>query len=138
MRLEEAIEKGYLEKINIDKELISKEINESDYDFESANREFKSKDWKSTIVRAYYSMFHASKALLFSMGYKERKHIGILIILQYLENEAKLEKGISNDFKAALFARESADYKYTYSKERAESMLKIAENFNKNLKKALK
>ena len=74
MDIRECLEKGYLIRIRPDKKLVEKEIEESRYDFERATDNLKKGDHKWSIIAGYYSMFHAARALLFSLGYKEKRH----------------------------------------------------------------
>ena len=86
MNINECLEKGYLTKIEPDKELIKKEIEESEYDFEKAKKTFDDKDYKWSIIKSYYAMFHVARALLFKLGLKEKRHfaISVVFILPYL------------------------------------------------------
>lgn len=137
MNIKEAVIEGLLSRIKISKDLINKEMKESHYDLKRAKEEFKKRDYKWTIIKSYYAMFHSAKALLFKYGYKERKHIGIIIFLENLENEGKIESIYVNDYKSASSARESADYRYSYNEEIAKNILNLAEEFIKKIKKLL-
>ncbi|MBI2573352.1 HEPN domain-containing protein [Candidatus Woesearchaeota archaeon] len=134
MNLKECIDNGYLVLESRDNALIQKEFQESEHDFTRAQKLFQDKDYKWTIVTCYYSVFHAAKAVCFACGYREKKHIALLILLQDLNKQGKLEREFTTSFHAAIDSRESADYQYTYSKEIAEHNLKIAERFNKRMR----
>lgn len=138
MNVNDCIEKGFLTKIKPDAGLCNKEVNEADYDLNSAEKAFKEGDYKWCIIKCYYSMFHSAKAILFKLGYTEKKHIAVIIVLEDLNKKGKVESKYINDFKAAMSAREDADYSYSYSKETAEYNLEIAEGFLKRMKKLLK
>ncbi|MBR9691674.1 HEPN domain-containing protein [Candidatus Woesearchaeota archaeon] len=138
MNIRKAIEERFLEKIEMDNELISKEFDESAYDFEKAQKAFEEEDYKWSIVKSYYSVFHSAKAMLFALGLKERKHFAISIVLEDLNLRGKLESIYVNDFKAASSAREDADYHYSYSKKSALHILEIAEEFNDKMEKLVK
>ena len=86
MNINECLEKGYLTKIEPDKELIKKEIEESEYDFEKAKKTFDDKDYKWSIIKSYYAMFHVARALLFKLGLKEKRHFAISVVLDELNN----------------------------------------------------
>ena len=137
MNIKEGLEKRYLipEKFSLD--LIEKELKESSYDFSGAKKAFAEGDYKWTIVKSYYSMFHAGKAVCFQLGYREKKHFAITIILEELYTEGKLEGQFVAYFNAAIDSREGADYHYNYSKEVAEQNLKIAEAFNNRMRKLI-
>ena len=137
MDLDECLEKGYLVKESPAKDLVDKELKESEYDFKRAEIALKDLDYKWAIIKSYYSMFHSAKAICFKLGYREKRHVATLIILEYLNKEGKLEIKYINDFKAAISARESADYRYTYTKENASLMTGICKEFNKRILKLL-
>lgn len=138
MNVNDCIEKGFLVKIKPDIELCDKEMNEAAYDLNSAEKAFKEEDYKWCIIKCYYSMFHSAKAILFKLGYMEKRHIAVIIVLEDLNKKGKIEYKYINDFKAAMSAREDADYSYSYSKETAKYDLEIAEEFLKRTKKLLK
>ena len=137
MNIKTCLERGYLRKIIIDNKLINKELKESDYDYSKAILAHNEKDYKWSIVKCYYSMFHAAKAMLFKLGYLERKHIAIIIVLEDLNKKGKLSSNFVNYYKASISAREDADYHYSYSKDTSEYELEIAEKFNDEMKKLI-
>ncbi|MCK4521535.1 MAG: HEPN domain-containing protein [Nanoarchaeota archaeon] len=135
MNINDCLERGYLAETKPDKELSDKELNEAKYDLEKAEKAFKEEDYKWCIVKCYYSMFHAAKAILFKLGYVEKRHIAILIVLEELNKKGKIESKFITNFKASMTAREDADYHYSYSKEIAEYELTIAEEFLKEMER---
>jgi len=72
MNLEDCIRKGYLKRMEPDRAMTEKEIKEAEYDLGRAGKAFNEKDFKWAIVKAYYSMFHAARAVMFSFGYREK------------------------------------------------------------------
>jgi uncharacterized protein (UPF0332 family) len=135
MNISQAVENGILEKVSPDKELAGKETAEADYDLEKAQKALEDEDFKWAIVKSYYSMFHAARAVLFVLGYREKKHFGISVVLDDLCKRGKLESLFANDFKAAVSAREDADYHYIYSEDEAGHMLDVAEQFKERMSK---
>jgi len=135
MNIEECIEQGYLRRIKSDDKLIEKEFREADYDLSRARDAIGNKDFKWAIIKSYYSMFHAARAVLFSLGYREKKHFAVQVVLEDLHKRGKLERIYLDYFSAALDAREGADYRYTYSKETAEEILKYTESLLQRMKK---
>ncbi len=69
-KLNELLRERKIVRIKIDISLVDKELKEAVYDIERAKNSLKLKDFKWSIVQAYYSMFHAARALLFSKGLK--------------------------------------------------------------------
>lgn len=137
MDLKECIEKGYLISVANAGDLVEKERKESDYDFSRAQKAFEENDFKWTIIKGYYSMFHAVKALCFKLGYQEKKHLALLILLEQLSKEGKLESKYVNYFNMAIGSREEADYHYHHSQEIAVHNLRLAESFNAKMKELL-
>jgi len=137
MDVKDLIEEGYLEKIKPDKELISKEIKEAEYDLKKAKNALEEDDFKWCIIKSYYSMFHAVKAVLFSLGFREKRHFVVGIILEKLSREGKLQYRYVNDYKGAMLAREDAGYRYVYSKDTADYLIEIAEEFINKMKEIL-
>lgn len=137
MKIDELIEKEYLIRIPIDKKLILKELKEAEYDLDKANIALKQKDFKWAIIKAYYSMFHAGRALLFSLGLKERRHFAVGMVLEQLSEDGKLESRYINDFRAAMSSREDADYRYVHSADTAMYIVDIAGEFLVRMKRII-
>lgn len=134
MNIQDCLDEGYLRKIKSDPKLVKKEFSESLYDLNRAKRALEDNDYKWTIVKSYYSMFHAARAVLFSLGYRERRHFAVQIVLENLVKEGKLESIYTEYLSASMEAREDADYRYKYSKETAEDILEYAERFLRRMK----
>ena len=137
MDLKEGLEKRFLLKIKPSHDLVQKELAEADYDLEKAQKAFEDEDYKWSIVKSYYVMFHAARAVLFKLGLREKRHFVIGVVLEDLNKKGKLESTFVNDFNAAVSAREDADYHYLYSKEIAEHELKTALEFYDQMRKLL-
>jgi len=127
-----------LQRIKVERDLIEKELEEAKYDLERAKHAIEEDDFKWSIVKSYYSMFHAARAVLFSLGLKERRHFAIRVVLENLNMEGKLESKFISDFSAALGAREDADYRYTYSQETAAYLSRAAGDFLAGMKRLTK
>lgn len=135
--MKEAIKKGLIEKIGKDEKLVEKELKESQRDLKKAKKDFESGDYKWSIVSAYYSMFHTTKAVMFGRGYREKGHLAILVFLDYLIKKGELRGKYKNYYKSAKDIREDADYSYVYSKEKAEELLGYAKEYNSTLEELL-
>ncbi|MFA5076972.1 MAG: HEPN domain-containing protein [Candidatus Micrarchaeia archaeon] len=128
------ISMGYAARIKPDPELCRKELSEAEYDLALAGKSFSEADFKWSIIKSYYSMFHAAKGVLFLLGLKEKSHAGVAEALEILSKAGKLESRFANDFRAAMSAREGADYSYSHSRERAQNTLAIAGDFVARMK----
>lgn len=115
--------------MKVERDLIEKEFNEARYDLDKAIHAFEEGDFKWSIVKSYYSMFHAARAVLLSLGLRERRHFAVRVVLEDLSLKGKLESKFVSDFAAALEGRESADYRHAYSQESAEYLSKAAKEF---------
>ncbi len=137
-KIEELIEQKHLKKIKPDEKLVKKEFGEAEYDLKKAKHALGDDDYKWCIVKAYYSMFHSARAILFLLGLKERRHFAIVFVLEDLSRKGMLEFKFVNDFKGAIDSREDADYRYIHTKDTAEYMTEIAEDFLKKMKELSK
>lgn len=138
MDIKECIEGGFLRKVEPDPKLVEKELKEADYDLKSASHALEEKDFKWCIVKSYYSMFHAAKAVLFSLGLREKKHFAVQIVLEDLAKKGKLESIYLDYFSSAIEWREGADYRYIHSEETAMDIVENAEKFLSRMKGLLK
>ena len=68
------LEKRNLVKVDIDKNLIAKEIIAAESDLKDSEDVLTLEKYKIATISAYYSMFHAARALLYSKGYREKSH----------------------------------------------------------------
>ena len=71
-----------LQRIQPKKDIVLREIKSAEYDIGKSKNSFEEEDYKWTIVQAYYSMFHAARALIYSKGYREKSHRACLIALK--------------------------------------------------------
>ncbi len=69
---ERCIEERRIQRIEISGELVRKEIDAAEDDLQWAKQTMSGTNYKWASVQAYYSMFHAAKALLFSKGTGKR------------------------------------------------------------------
>jgi len=129
MNIKDSLKKGFLRRISPSEDLAIKEFRESRYDLEKAKKALSEKDYKWAIIKAYYASFHAAKGILYKKGYKEKKHVAIISVLEELVKQGVLQGKFVVYFKAAMSAREDADYNYIYSKETAEWEVEQAESF---------
>lgn len=129
MDVERCLREGFLQRVKVERDLVEKEFREARYDLNKAEHALEEGDFKWSIVKSYYSIFHAARAVLFSLGLKERRHFAIRAVLEDLNARGKLESRFVAIFSAALAAREDADYRYTYSKETATYLAEAAGDF---------
>jgi uncharacterized protein (UPF0332 family) len=117
---------------------VEKEWGQSRNDLKMAIESNKSGDPKWAIVQAYYSMFHMTRAVLFSKGFRERSHSCLEIFLDKLVTDNLISVDYAQHFRTARFQREEANYHSSYSIERAEYVIQLALDFNEKLETLLK
>ncbi len=96
--------------------------------------------YKNALNRAYYSIFHAIRAVCALDGYDSCKHSGV--ISYFNQNYVKTEifpKEMSKIIRYASESREKADYLdfFVASKEEAEKQIERAEEFSSVIKEFL-
>ena len=127
---ERCIKERRLIKIKTSKQMIQKEIESAEYDLERAGNSLNEGDFKWTAVQSYYSMFHASKALVLKKGYREKSHFCLIIALRELYvKEDKLDAEMVENLELCMNLRHDADYGLTYHQESAETAIKYAQEF---------
>lgn len=124
------LEKRNLVKVDIDKNLIEKEIIAAESDLKDSEDVLTLEKYKITTISAYYSMFHAARALLYSKGYREKSHFCLRTAIKNLFIDTNLlESSFLDDYDTAKDLRENADYKSDFSKEGAEQLIAKAKKF---------
>jgi len=107
---------------------VERELTEAKGDLDSAKKSLLESDFKWTIIKAYYSMFHACKSLLFSAGYVEKSHECLIAAIEELFTERGiLPPAIVSDLRRAKTAREAADYGLAYGEASANGTVQDAE-----------
>jgi uncharacterized protein (UPF0332 family) len=76
------LEERKLQRIQPSGDIVLKEIASAEYDLEKSKHSFEEEEYKWTIVQAYYTMFHAARALIYSKGYREKSHRACLVALK--------------------------------------------------------
>ena len=136
-RFDECVRKRKIVRERKDPALVKKELEQAAYDLGRARDSFGDGDFKWSTVQAYYVMFHAARALLFSKGYREKSHRCLYHALEHLFADS-LGASFLDDFRLAMSLREDADYGYVYSESNAEESIENAESFLEKAKKILK
>ena len=133
------LEKKNLIKVDIDKNLIKKELQAAESDLKDSQDVLKSGKVKWATISAYYSMFHAARALLYSKGYREKSHFCLRAALKNLFVDSnQLESSFLDDYDTAKDLRENADYKSDFSQVGAQRLIEKAGKFLNKAKELLK
>lgn len=120
------------------KRLVDLELEDANNDYLSAKEELAKDGFKWATIKGYYAMYHAARALLYSLGYRERGHYCLyLAIKEFFVKEEKLDPKIAEDLNNCMILREDADYKRKFSQSGASATIDAAERFIKAAKEIL-
>ena len=137
--LQKLIQERKITKIKPEKEVVLKEIEAAEYDLKKAQKTLDDNDAKWATVKAYYSIFHSARALLYSAGYREKSHRALLAALNELfVKTSKLPTDLLLAFEDGMDLREEADYGQTFSQESASDLIDDAKAFLAKAKDILK
>jgi len=110
--------------------LIEKELSVAKNDLSDAKAGFDDQRYKWSTIQAYYAMFRAVRALIYSRGYREKSHYCLAIALRALfVDEGLVEAQTVRDFLNAMNLREAADYDAEFSESSAKAVIASAERF---------
>jgi len=136
-RFKNCIEEGKLVKIELQLDLVGKEVKAACFDLKSAEKSLNEGNSKWATVQAYYSMFHTAKALVYRKGYREKSHACLSIALRALyENE--MDAKHFERFRDCMNLRQDADYGMIYSDKSAGTVIDWAREFLEGARGALK
>ena len=92
--------------------------------------------YRTSLNRSYYAIFHAMRAVNILEGYDSSKHSGVISYFtqNFLKTE-RLDRGLSKIIKEASYLREKSDYDdfYIASKDEVKNSWKMPEYFCKKL-----
>lgn len=93
-RFKQCLDENKLVKAKDAGDLIAKELSAAELDLATAKTSLSEENHKWATVQAYYSMFHAAKALIYGKGYREKSHQCLWIALKtlYVDEDAMEEK----------------------------------------------
>jgi len=110
--------------------LVKKEISVARSDLFDAKAGYENERYKWSTIQAYYAMFHAARAILFSEGYREKSHYCLAIALRalFVDNK-RMDAQSVRDFLNAMNLREAADYESDFSQAGAKAVIASADKF---------
>ena len=115
---EECLKKRKIVNFPRARRLASKELSSARQDLEEASDRLAHGKWKYATINAYYSIFHAARALLYFSGFRERSHHCLAVALEALYVQRKqLDPSQVKSLRECMALRENADYLGTFSKE---------------------
>ena len=93
-------------------------------DLDSAIKSFEDSNFKWATIQAYYSIFHAARAMLYKAGYREESHSALKMAFKELYLlTSKLPDNVFDALERGMELREMADYKENYSQKGAENLI---------------
>jgi uncharacterized protein (UPF0332 family) len=112
------------------KNLVKKELSVGKSDLSDAKAGYENERYKWSTIQAYYAMFHAGRALIYSQGYREKSHYCLAVALRALfVDEGTMDAQLARDFLNAMNLREAADYEAEFSQSGAKAVIASAEKF---------
>ncbi len=112
------------------KNLVRKEISVAQSDLFDAKAGYGNERYKWSTIQAYYAMFHAARALIYSEGYREKSHYCLAVALRALfVDKNTMDAQLVRDFLNAMNLREAADYESDFSQAGAKAVIASADKF---------
>ena len=112
------------------KNLVRKEISVAQSDLFDAKAGYENERYKWSTIQAYYAMFHAARALIYSEGYREKSHYCSAVALRALfVDKNTMDAQLVRDFLNAMNLREAADYESDFSQAGAKAVIASADRF---------
>jgi hypothetical protein len=90
------------------------------------------KQYRTSLNRSYYGVFHAMRAANILEGYDSSKHSGVIAFFnKTFLKENRIDRSLSQIIKESSYLREKSDYDdfFIASKEEAENQLRNAKKF---------
>ncbi len=114
------------------KELMQYRMEHSKEMLVAAEENLKVKQYRTSLNRSYYAVFHAMRAVNILDGFDSSKHSGVIAYFnKAFLKEGKLDKNLSRIIKDTSYLREKFDYDdfYLASRQDAEMQLDNARKF---------
>jgi uncharacterized protein (UPF0332 family) len=136
---ERCLEERRIIRVEATYKMIGKELDGAIYDLRSAEESSHTGDYKWASIQAYYSMFHAAKALVLKKGYREKSHYCLLVALRELYIKSKeLGQELADSFELAMDSRHEADYALMFDEDSAKIAIENAKIFLRKTQELLK
>jgi hypothetical protein len=114
------------------KDLSNYRINQAGEMLEAASANYNIGQYKTSLNRSYYAVFHSMRAVNILDGFDSSKHSGVIAHFnQYYIKTGLLDKSLSDIIKSTYYLREKSDYDdfFVASRGDAENQLQNAEIF---------
>ena len=135
---ENCLKSNKIKKFSRGKSLTKKELKLAEEDFKIAQKSFKDKNYRWSIIQIYYSMFHSARALLYFKNLREHSHYCLIQAIRELYiKEGKIDVFFLEALLEAKNLREAADYYGDYSGLNAKKLLDKAKKFIEKAKEII-
>jgi uncharacterized protein (UPF0332 family) len=129
LEFERCLDRRWLVKMPEARYLMTKELKVALDDLAEAEGGYQRGGYKWSTVQSYYAMFHATRALLYSLEYREKSHYCLSIAMRHLfASQGVLDERLIDDMDDARALREDADYRAEFSAAGARHNLNAARN----------
>ena len=127
LEFQRCLEKRWLVTMPAARYLVIKELGVAQDDLTEAEAGYERGSYKWSTIQSYYAMFHAARALLYSQGYREKRHHCLSVAIRHLfVSKGALSETLVDDMDDARALREDADYRAKFSPASAQHNLKAA------------
>ena len=124
---ERCLDKRWLVRMPEARYLVTKELKVAQDDLAEAEAGYQRGSYKWSTIQSYYAMFHATRALLYSRGYREKSHYCLSMAMRHLfVSEGMLSETLIDNMDDARALREDADYRSEFSQAGARHNLDAA------------
>jgi len=135
---QDCLKRGKIKKFSRGQSLAGKELKLAREDLKYAQKSFKDKNYRWSVVQTYYSMFHSARGLLFNANYREHSHFCLAEAVRKLYvKKGLLSVLLLESLLEAKELREAADYYGDFSEINAKKLLEDAGNFIKAVSQIL-
>jgi len=120
LEFKRCLEKRWLVTMTEARYLVEKELKAARDDLAEAEASCQRGGYKWSTVQIYYAMFHATRALLYSRGYREKSHFCLAVAMRHLfVSQRMLDEKLIDALDDARALREDADYRTEFSEDGA-------------------
>ena len=127
LEFQRCLDKHWLVRMPEARSLSSRELDVAGDDLTEAQAAYERRSYKWSTIQAYYAMFHAARALLYSQGYREKSHRCLSVAMRHLfVAKGILEAVLIDGLDDVRALREDADYRTEFSPIGAEHSVNVA------------
>lgn len=127
LEFERCLVKRWLVRMPEARHLVAKELQVAQDDLGEAEAGYQRAGYKWSTIQSYYAMFHASRALVYSQGYREKSHYCLSVAMRHLfVAQGVVPEKMVDDLDDARVLREDADYRAEFSQAGAHHALEAA------------